>query len=107
MKKVWIPHIGINNPPNCKADTKNKRYQEIKFFDWKIQLEKVQLTRDSNDDTISYQGIRLLVKMTKDIVIQQQEHKQQMFDSPETQVPRFKLQNATRKNDHISSKTLY
>ena len=29
------------------------------FFDWKIQLEKVQLTRDSNDDTKFYQGIRL------------------------------------------------
>ena len=22
--KHWIPHIGINNPSNCKADTKNK-----------------------------------------------------------------------------------
>ena len=38
--KYWIPHIGINNPSNCKADTKNKGYQEIMFFDWKIQLEK-------------------------------------------------------------------
>ena len=26
--KHWIPHIGINNPSNCKADTKNKGYQE-------------------------------------------------------------------------------
>ena len=42
--KHWIPHIGINNPSNCKADTKNKGYQEIMFFDWKIQLEKIQLT---------------------------------------------------------------
>ena len=25
--KNWIPHIGINNPSNCKADTKNKEYQ--------------------------------------------------------------------------------
>ena len=24
--KQWIPHIGINNPSNCKADTKNKGY---------------------------------------------------------------------------------
>ena len=38
--KHWIPHIGINNPSNCKADTKTKGYQEIMFFDWKIQLEK-------------------------------------------------------------------
>ena len=38
--KHWIPHIGINDPSNCKADTKNKGYQEIMFFDWKIQFEK-------------------------------------------------------------------
>ena len=42
--KHWIRHIGIKNPSNCKADTKNKGYQEIIFFDWKIQLEKIQLT---------------------------------------------------------------
>ena len=58
MSKHWIPHIGISNPSICKADTKNKGYQEIMFFDWKIQLEKVQqLTRDLKDDTILYQGI--------------------------------------------------
>ena len=57
--KHWIQLIGINNPSNCKADTKNKGYQEILFFDWKIQLEKVQLTRDLKDNTIIYQGIRL------------------------------------------------
>ena len=32
------------------------------FFDWKIQLEKVHLTRDLKDDTILYQGIRLSYK---------------------------------------------
>ena len=32
------------------------------FFDRKIQLEKVQLTRDLKDDTIFYQGIRLPCK---------------------------------------------
>ena len=32
------------------------------FFDWKIQLEKVQVTRDLKDDTILYQGIRLSCK---------------------------------------------
>ena len=58
--KHWIPHIGINNPSNCKADTKNIGYQEIMFFDWKIQLEK--LTRDLKDNTILYQGIRLPCK---------------------------------------------
>ena len=32
------------------------------FFDWKIQLEKVQLTRDLKDDTILYQEIRFPCK---------------------------------------------
>ena len=32
------------------------------FFDWKIQLEKVPLKRDLNDDTMIYQGIRLPCK---------------------------------------------
>ena len=32
------------------------------FFDWKIQLEKEQPTRDLKDDTIIYQGIRLPCK---------------------------------------------
>ena len=56
--KYWIPHIGINNPSNCKADTK-KGYQAIMFFDWKIQLKKIHFTRDLKDNTIIYQGIRL------------------------------------------------
>ena len=59
----WIPHIGINNPSNCKADTKNKGYQEIMFFDWKIQLERVKLTRDLKYDTIIYQGIRYKITL--------------------------------------------
>ena len=29
------------------------------FFDWKKQLEKIQLTRDLSDNTMIYQGIRL------------------------------------------------
>ena len=60
--KHWIPHIGTNDPSNCKADTKNKGYQEIMFFDWKIQLEKIQLTRGLTDYTMIYQGIRLPCK---------------------------------------------
>ena len=32
------------------------------FFDWKIQLEKIQLTRDLSDNTMIYQGIRLPCK---------------------------------------------
>ena len=60
--KHWIPQIGINNPSNGKADAKNKGYQEKMFFVWKIQPEKVQLTRNLKDDTIYYQGIRLPCK---------------------------------------------
>ena len=82
--------MGINNPSNCKADTKNKGYQEIMFFDWKKQLEKVQLTRDLKDDTIIYQGIRLPCKTTKDIAIFLHAHKRQSFGSPKTAVPHFK-----------------
>ena len=27
--KHWIPYIGINDPSNCKADTKNKGYKKL------------------------------------------------------------------------------
>ena len=60
--KSSIPHIGTNHSANCKADTKNKGYQETMFFDRKIQLEKVQLTRDLKDVTVIYQGVRLPCK---------------------------------------------
>ena len=33
------------------------------FFDWKIELEKLQLTSDLKDDTKFYQGVRLLCKI--------------------------------------------
>ena len=62
MIKIGL-HIVINNPSNGKAGTKNNGYQEIMFFDWKRQLEKVQPTRGClKDDTILYQGIRLPCK---------------------------------------------
>ena len=91
--KNWIPQIGINNSSNCKVDTKDKRYQELMVFDWKIQLEKVQLKRDLKDVTIFYQGIRLSCKNCKndkDIAILLHAHKQQSFGSPKTPVPHFK-----------------
>ena len=61
------PNIGIINPSNCKADTINKDYQEIVFFDCKIQLVKVQLTHDLSDDTILFEGICLPCKTIQDI----------------------------------------
>ena len=32
------------------------------FFDWKIPIAKVRLTRDLKEDTLLYQGIRLPCK---------------------------------------------
>ena len=60
------------------------------FFDWKIQLEKAQLSRDLKDDTIKNQGIRLLCKTTNDSAILLHAHKQQLSGSPKTPVPHFK-----------------
>ena len=39
-----------------------KKITKNNVFDWNIQLEKVQLTRDLKDDTILFQGIRLPCK---------------------------------------------
>ena len=66
------------------------------FFDWKIQLEKIQITRDLKDDTIIYQGIRVTRKNDKVFALQQQEHKQQLFGSLKTHVPQFKLLEFTQ-----------
>ena len=30
--KNWIPHIGINNPSNYEADTKNKGFKKLCFL---------------------------------------------------------------------------
>ena len=58
------------------------------FFDWKIQLEKVQITRDIIDDTKIFQGIRLLCK--KDIAILLHEHKQPLYGFPKKPAQFFK-----------------
>ena len=60
------------------------------FFDWKIQLEKVQLIRDLKDDTIIYQGGRLPVKTAKDVAILQHAHKQTLYGFPKKPVQFFK-----------------
>ena len=38
--KHWIPHFGINNPSNCKADTKNKGIKKQSFLIGKYNLKK-------------------------------------------------------------------
>ena len=93
--KHWIPHIGISNPSNCKADTKNKGYQEIKFFDWKKQLEKVQITRDLKDDTILYQGIRLPCKNNQGYCDPTTPHKQPLYGFLKKHAQFFKSQKYT------------
>ena len=60
------------------------------FFDWKIQLEKIQLTRDLSDNTMIYQGIRLPCKNDQGYCDPHHEHKQQLFGSPKTHVQHFK-----------------
>ena len=42
---------------------KNSGYYKLMFFDWKIDLEKVQFTRNLKDDHTLYQGIRLPCKI--------------------------------------------
>ena len=59
------------------------------FFDGKIQLEKVQITRDLKDDTILYK-IDSLAKTTRDIVILQHAHKQPLYGFPKKPVQIFK-----------------
>ena len=94
--KHWIPHIGINDPSNCKADTKNKGYQEIMFFDWKIHLEKVQLTRDLKKMTQFFiKEFDSLAKMTKDIAILQHAHKQPLYGFLKKHAQFFKSQKYT------------
>ena len=69
------------------------------FFDWKIQLEKVYLTRGLKHDTKELiKEYAHLAKMTKVIAILLQKHEQPSFDSPKTHVPHSSCKNL-RKND--------
>ena len=69
--------------PQITKQTQKKGYQEIMFFDWKIQLEKVQLTRDLSDNTMIYQGIRLPCE------------NDQLFGFPRIHAQHFKYQKYT------------
>ena len=60
------------------------------FFDWKIQLEKIQLTRDLSDNTMIYQGIRYLVKMIKVIADPTTRTQATIVWSPKIHVQHFK-----------------
>ena len=62
MIKIGYHTLEKTIPQIVKQIKKNEGYQEIMLFDWKNQLEKVQLTRDLKDDTIIYQGTRLPCK---------------------------------------------
>ena len=60
------------------------------FFDWKIQLEKVQLTRDLSDNTMIYQGITLPCKNDQGYCDPIQGPKQQLFGFPKIHAQHFK-----------------
>ena len=76
------------------------------FFDWKIQLEKIQLTRDLSDNTMIIKELDYLVKTTKVIATLQPEHKQQLFGSRRHMYNISSSKN-TRSNDKISRKIFY
>ena len=59
MIKIGYHTLEKTTPSTCKADTRNKGYQEIMFLIGKYKLKN---TRDLKDDTIIYQGIRLPCK---------------------------------------------
>ena len=40
--------------------SKGKKYKELMFFDWQIQIEKVHLMRELKNYSIICQGMRLL-----------------------------------------------
>ena len=87
--------IGMNNPSNCKADTKTKGHQEKLIFDWNIQLEKVQLTRELKDDTVIYQVIRLPCKNDQGYCDPTTRIQATLFGSLKTHVAHFKLHTIT------------
>ena len=78
LKILTIQHIfflifsGKNTNPSPRTgpqdllvthyDCEENEQKEMMFFVWKIQLEKIQLTRDLSDNTMIYQGIRLPCK---------------------------------------------
>ena len=61
------------------------------YFDWKILLEKVQLTRDLQDDTIFYQKFGLLFKKN---ATPPNAHSQSLFGFLKTHSPYSKLLNS-------------
>ena len=65
------------------------------FFDRKIQIKKLQLTRDLKNDAILYPGIRLpcskdITTLSKDIATSPLVHVQPLFDFLKTHAPHFK-----------------
>ena len=65
------------------------------FFDWKIQLEKVQITRDLKEDKFFTKVFDSLEKMTKDIAILQHAHKQPLYGFLMKHAQFFKSQKYT------------
>ena len=75
------------------------------FFDWKIQLEKVQITRDLKYDTMIYQGKRLTCKNDREYCDPTTATQATVVWFPEDTYHISSCKN-TLKNDKISSKLL-
>ena len=76
------------------------------FFDWKIQLEKIQLTRDLSDNIMIYQGIRLPCKNDQGYCDPTTRKQATFVWFPEDTCNISSSKN-TRPNDKISRKIFY
>ena len=77
------------------------------FFDWKIQLEKIQLTRDLSDNTMIYQGIRLPCKNDQGYCDPTTRTQATIVWFPEDTCTTFSSSKNTRSYDKISRKIFY
>ena len=77
------------------------------FFDWKIQLEKIQLTRDLTDNTMIYQGIRLPCKNDQGDCDPTTRTQATIVWFPEDTCTTFQVAKKKRSNDKISRKIFY
>ena len=90
----WIPHIGIVNPSNCKAETK-KDFRKNCFSIGNFNKQSTVNTRFKRRHKSMSSKNSYLAKLTKLVAILPHEHKQPTFDSRKTHVPHFKLQKFT------------
>ena len=76
------------------------------FFDWKNQVEKLQLTRDLNNRAIIYQGLRLPLQKLPKLLQSNNQNTSNFCLVPLTHVYHISSCKNTRKDDILSSKVL-